>query len=354
MKRQFYLTIIGEGFDLSETPVVMGFSYFASMKKIVIVVGAGANRELDLPTGYELIHRIISEIGYNPTYQFKKTGQFQDPVNQFFQVIGRKTDTMQEEAENDLLFKQHLLPFREALSAWAATHQSLDAFLNQGNINEIGRQFGKFAIAYYILGQEEWLMRENLYALHDNWIRSFIEKYLQPIKDALRDGPCTITIITFNYDRIIEHFLYLFLRHTPGPVYSGEESRAIVERFGIVHVYNNLADLEWQQPGGKSIRFGERNNDKGALTQASGAIQLIGEQGIGRVTESTKIKIRELVRTAEQCYFLGFGCDPANMEILFGQEVSKKASIQAPNATRPRSLGIPTWSVPILLSPSTL
>jgi hypothetical protein len=301
------------------------------MKNVILVVGAGASHELDMPTGYELVERIIKSIDYNPKYRFGNgEGEFLDPVNQFLHIKGIKCDTIQEQEQNKLFFEYSLVPFREALKVWASSRRSLDAFLNQGDLHEIGQQFGKFAIAYHILGQEEWLMRENLYSFHDNWIRHFIEMHLAPIKKELGDEQFTITIITFNYDRIIEHFLYMFLRHTPNPFFSGQESCAIVDRFRIIHVYNKLADLEWQNPEGDYIRFGERNNDKGALTYASGAIQLIGETGIGRVNEEKKTRIREIIRSAKKIYFLGFGFDADNMRILFGDRVfAENFSIRA-------------------------
>jgi hypothetical protein len=50
--------------------------------------------------------------------------------------------------------------------------------------------------------------------LRDDWIRSFLERHLLPIKDDLRSGKYLAQIITFIYDRNIEHFLYTFLRQT--------------------------------------------------------------------------------------------------------------------------------------------
>jgi hypothetical protein len=255
----------------------------------LIVVGAGGSRELDMPTGYQLMQRIIQSIEKNDEYTTDNgQGQFQDPVNQFLYLRGMPTGGAHEE-KNKQFYETNLIPFRESLRNWLSTGRSLDAFLNSENVNEVGKQFGKFAIAYYILGQEEWLLRENLYAHRDNWLRFFLEQHLLPIKDDLQSGKCSVKIITFNYDRNIEHFLYTFLRHVEPRIPGWEKSvgfdkaKSIIDRFDIQHVYNPLAPLEWQNHDSEFIHFGERNNNKQALAYASRAVQLIGENGAGRV-----------------------------------------------------------------------
>jgi len=297
------------------------------MANIVLVVAAGASRELEIPTGGELLLEIISGINYNQNYSSSNgEGRFLDPVNQFFNMIGSN-----DMAVNILCFEQELIPFREELRACAKNGKSLDAFLNQNGRSDILKKFGKFAIAYYIIGYEAKIKNENLYGFRENWIRYFLEKHLQPVKKDLRDGRVKIKIITFNYDRAIEHFLYYFLRYTPNPEIPGfepakgtDESRSIVDRFAVIHVYSKLADLDWQNPGEETIRFGERNNDKGSLSAASSAIKLIAETGIGRVTEETKTQIKKVMAEAEKIYCLGFGFDEDNMRILFGNEVHQK------------------------------
>jgi hypothetical protein len=303
------------------------------MSKIVLVIGAGASHELDVPTGQGLVNRIVGNIDYNPKYiSGGNEGQFLDLVNQFLKVSGMKSETESEKEKNRVFFETHLKPFREGLRKWAIDNKSLDSYLNQSSIDEVGGAFGKFAIAYYIIGQEEWLMRENLYSFKENWIRYFLEKHLYPIKNELYNGKVPIQIVTFNYDRIIEHFLYNFLRHTPNPPVilgweeekGSDQSRSIVEQFGIVHVYGKLADLEWENPGGAYIRFAERNNDEGHLSLASKAIRLIAESGYGRLTEENKNAIRRVVKDAKKIYFLGFGFEEENMKILFNDEIVDK------------------------------
>lgn len=294
----------------------------------LIIVGAGGSRELDMPTGCALTQLIIQAIDTNSDYVFRNgQGQFLDPINQFLRLRGWPTDTWEDAKRNKQFFEQSLLPFKEALQSWVMTERSLDAFLNNGNVDEDWKQFGKFAIAYYILGQEEWLMRENLYSFRDNWIRSFLDEHLRPIKIDLRTGKCPARIITFNYDRNIEHFLYTFLRQTESPIPGREksvgfdEAGSIIERWGIVHVYNPLAPLEWQTHNEQFIRYGERNNDKNSLALASEAIQLIGENGGGRVPDDKITHIRQMVREVERIYFLGVGFDLDNMKLLFGEDV---------------------------------
>lgn len=299
------------------------------MKKIVLVVGAGASHELDFPTGYDLINRIIENIDFNHNYSFGNgEGQFLDMVNQFLNAIGKKSETQEENEQNKIFFQTTLLPIKEELRVWANENKSLDAFLNRDGNDILVKEFGKFAIAYYIIGQEEWLIRENLYAFRSNWLREFIERHLQPAKAKFCSGEMKVRIITFNYDRIIEHFLYNFLRHTdPGITgfdreSGSDQSKSIVENLGIIHVYNKIADLEWENTSSNFIRFGERNDNKSHLTNASSMIQLIAESGLGRVSSEKISEIRAVIAEAEKIYFLGFGFDQDNMSILFGSNIN--------------------------------
>lgn len=302
--------------------------------KTVLVVGAGASYELDIPTGYKLAERIIGDIDYNPNYTpTNGEGQFVDLINQYLVVTGRKSDNETEREANRNFFHEYLVPFREELRKWTDENKSIDAFLNQETISDMERQFGRMAIAYYILGQEENLMRENLYGFRENWIRAFLEKHLHPIKSSLCTGQTPVQIVTFNYDRIIEHFLYTFLRQTSDPVIPGieknigtDESRQMVDQFGIVHVYEKLAHLEWQQHGGNFIRFGERNNVNSHLTYASKTIRLIAETGIGRIRCEQIEEIQKITKGAKKIYLLGFGFDEENMKILFGERKPEKST----------------------------
>jgi hypothetical protein len=296
------------------------------MDKIVLVLGAGASRELGFPTGWELMDRILREISLNDRYEFGNgQGQFSDLVNQFLTVSGKRTETREDQVRNLAFFKQSLLPIRSAMEAWMNRGKGLDAFLNQNGEDGLPKQFGKFAISYYIMGQEEWLMRENLYAFNRNWLRELLERHFQPMKEEVRKGEIKVKLIIFNYDRVVEHFFYNFLRHAPAPVIPGfdnrlmtDESKDIVDSFGNLHVYNKIADLEWQNRAGKSIRFGERNNDRPGLQAASETVRLVAEPGLGRVSDQMINEIRSIMSEADRIYFLGFGFDPDNMGILFG------------------------------------
>jgi hypothetical protein len=300
------------------------------LSKVVLIVGAGASQELDVLTGNGLVREIVQNIDYNPNYiEGGNEGQFKDLINQFLNLLGKKSDTEIERSENRLFVNTYLIPFKEDLRRWSEDNKSLDSYLNQNSIEDVCKYFGKFCIAYYIIGCEEWLMRENLYSFSENWFRYFFEIHLAPIKKELSEGKVPVQIITFNYDRIIENFLYNFLRHTPNPVVEGwnggdlDPSKMFVEKFEIIHVYGKLADLEWENRKEPNIRFAERNNIGSHLALASGSIKIIAETGPGRISEEVKKKIRKVVQEAGKIYFLGFGFDQENMKILFGDGVNE-------------------------------
>lgn len=302
------------------------------MNNIVLIVGAGASSEFCVPTGSGLINEIVKNIGVNPNYRAdNKEGEFKDLVNQYFVYADREPITEEIRTENRRLFNEVLIDFKEKLKPWGEKGGSIDTFLKNHSDKTEYEDFGKFAIAYYIIGSEEWLMRENLYAFKKNWFRVFLENHFNPGLRDLIEEKIKLKIITFNYDRIIEHFVYNFLRHSTVPPVPGwneedgsDKSREIAKKLGIIHVYNKLAYLEWEDRLGESIRFGERNNDKGHLTYASQRIRLIAETGKSRISEDKVTALREIIANAGKIYLLGFGFDKENMEILFGDQVDGK------------------------------
>jgi hypothetical protein len=118
-----------------------------------------------------------------------------------------------------------------------------------------------------------------------------------------------ITFITFNYDRSLEQFLYESLSHSftevPEPAV-GE----CLKKLKILHVYGQIAPLRWQDPK-QGVDY-KPHIEESLLERTAANIKTIHEQ-----EESPESNdIQNLIKKAEQIFFLGFGYAPENMEAL--------------------------------------
>lgn len=107
-----------------------------------------------------------------------------------------------------------------------------------------------------------------------------------------------LSVITFNYDRSIEHYMFTTLTTR-----TGSEQRAIelMDKFEIVHVHGALGNLEPLHPTG---RLYQPMLDSDAIRVAADQLIIVGEAS-GETSEFERA--RSLLSNARRIVFLGFG-----------------------------------------------
>jgi hypothetical protein len=126
-----------------------------------------------------------------------------------------------------------------------------------------------------------------------------------------------VSLIVFNYDRCVEHYLY----HALQTYYAipPEEVCNILKRLVISRPYGLVSFLQWQNV--RSYPFGggykhEREHETAmrlALVGMADRIQTFTEQ----VKDHAALaRIRKQVQEAETVVFLGFAFHPLNMQLL--------------------------------------
>ncbi len=117
-----------------------------------------------------------------------------------------------------------------------------------------------------------------------------------------------ISIITFNYDRSLENFLYLGITRNFKEYQGGRPlSAAEILPFPIVHVYGQVAPLPWQSD--KSLEYAP-DFHANAVDLADN-IKLIDD----RITEDVK-EAKDIIKQAKRIFFLGFGYAEENLNVL--------------------------------------
>jgi hypothetical protein len=146
-----------------------------------------------------------------------------------------------------------------------------------------------------------------LFARHSeaHWYSALLRQ-VAPQKTAVYDNQ--LTIVTFNYDRSLEHFLFEAFRERFGA--SDEEAASFVTHLKILHVHGRLGSLPWQESGG--FPYGD-GNSLARVREAAAGIRIIHEAD-GK-TEPFNLA-REALRQARYVFFLGFGFHRLNVERL--------------------------------------
>ncbi|OAP43275.1 hypothetical protein AU381_27145 [Sinorhizobium glycinis] len=277
----------------------------------VFVIGAGASQEFGLPVGAGLMQTIKQNcsfvLGYGGRLQAGPA-----PIFQYYErIFGREDPAKVNE------FNQRLNASWQ-IKDGIESADSIDEYIFRYSDNPIIAEVGKLQIAYAISVAEmnsilsfEKGFRENLDVADNTWIWAFAKALINGYRASeVEKIGHNITIITFNYDRCIEHYLEHAL---PRSFYGMtiEEARGIVKNIKIVHPYGKLGELD-------KVPFGE----VGRFVQAADNLITWSET----VREPDIIEdMRATIRTARRIVFMGFAFARQNLELLDSKPTAMNA-----------------------------
>jgi hypothetical protein len=119
-----------------------------------------------------------------------------------------------------------------------------------------------------------------------------------------------IAVITFNYDRCFEHFLFHAIKtyyNLPDP-----DTADILSNLEIYHPYGKVGALPYFTEV-KPIRYGEEISPS-ELLEISRQIRTFTESTVDDATETERM--REVIFETELLVFLGFAFHPLNVKLL--------------------------------------
>lgn len=251
------------------------------MAKTVLVLGAGASLPYGYPLGGELRQKIL-HLPYQTVF-----GPIKVP-----KVLHAQVQAKMEKFRDAFLHSQM---------------NSIDAFL--GRRPEF-QEIGKKCIAAVLLQCEDpsLLFTEN--REKDHWYKYLFNHIAKNDWDELSFSD--ISIVTFNYDRSLEYFLYIALQYAYGK--SEDEARKKLSSLRIVHVYGALSD---ELPGTENFLPYDGTVSEGKVELAARNLVVVPE---GRSDIPTLITARKWLSEARQIGFLGFGFDETNVARLAENE----------------------------------
>jgi hypothetical protein len=272
----------------------------------VFVIGAGAGVDVGMPLGDQLSQIIGKKLRI--TFEVdRQTGG--DPLIR--EAIRKYAATNKQNAN-----LYHTAAF--SVAAGIAYSRSIDSYLHAHKDNGPLQVCGKLAIAQTILEHEKGSALavqkrhefRNATKVNETWLRDFMYGLQERIvvNENLGDIFKHLTIVNFNYDRCVEHFLFHAIQ--AWSLKNEQEVAELMKGLNIYHPYGSVGDLPWQS--GEGIEFGAEADEVGLL-KSSSRIRTFNEE----VEDKTKIEeIRNAISTANRVIFLGFHFHQQNMDLI--------------------------------------
>ena len=268
------------------------------------VIGAGVSKELNLPTGEELIKNIADRLDY----EFDSYGRLKGGDDDIYQAL-------RIHASDNAELEKYIIAAEKIKNGVILT-KSIDTYIHNHRGDSHIAKCGKLAITCAILDEER---NSTLYKainsrpshlnIQETCLIPFYKNLtegcdIQEIEERLK----SITLIIFNYDRCVEQFLYNALKQH----YNTNDSKAsqLMSNLNIYHPYGTVGKLKTSTIEG--IKFGAKLNPE-TLLDISNEIKTFTEG----ITEKINIsEIKKHMSNAEKLIFIGFAFHKMNMEIL--------------------------------------
>lgn len=143
-------------------------------------------------------------------------------------------------------------------------------------------------------------------SIPDHWYKYLLNQITTDDWDSF--DPSWLSVVSFNYDRSLLHFLETTLRH-----HYRKDRLEVLERLKkmqFVHVYGSLGDLLNGPP------FGGHTDPEGFADSVQTAAKDLLVIPEGRDDAESVVKARTLISEASKIGFLGFGFDQTNIRRL--------------------------------------
>jgi SIR2-like domain len=286
----------------------------ALKSKTLFVLGAGASKEIGLPTGYELKHNLASRLDIRFKDGFAQTsGDF------------AITDVLRHVVQSQNSQNRNINPYlHKAWQMVSALPQaiSIDNYIDALEDPDI-ELLGKIAIAREIIESEKnslvyFKNRDDMPEMIKRVKDTNYHGIFQLLSEGFRKSNFesmfeNVAFISFNYDRSVEWYLHNAVLNFFG--IDEREAASAVSKIRIIHPYGTLGELPLVQPQSASIPYGGNYRDN--IAQIANGLRTFTEQiADDKITSAIEAE----VTSAHHIVFLGFGFHDINMRTLATQK----------------------------------
>ncbi len=239
-----------------------------------LVLGAGGSAPYDFPSGQTLLDEVIATFSSGNNEKMR-----------FLEQLGHT--------------RQDIEGFAQALRL--SGKGSVDAFLeHRSDMIAIG----KAAIAACLIPYE---IEARFSQSKANWY-SWLYAALNAAPDKFSEN--RLRIVTFNYDRSLEHYLFNCLTHSYN--LKPDEAADLVQSIPLLHIHGKLGRLPWQSGDGGSREYNGHLSPQ-MIQTARDSIQVLHE---GRYDDPTLEAAQAHIRSSKRVVFVGFGYHAGNLDRL--------------------------------------
>ncbi|MCK9541554.1 MAG: hypothetical protein M0R03_05920 [Novosphingobium sp.] len=289
--------------------------------RTTLIVGAGASAELQLPGGPELLSRVAQGFDFS---RFGTDLQTRDST-----ILGGYLGRLGAEMGKT---EAAIMQAAERIRAACKLNASVDSMLEQNSDDPLVVAAGKLAIIHFVCQAEaRSILRLSPRAEGDlpvqgtdNWLFQLAQVLTAGIpKSNIEKCFNELTIVSFNYDRSIEHFLPFALAMAYGITLM--EGRDIVATWlNVIRPYGSAGRLPWQPGDAPAAEWGSEQPQN--IIDLAAHIRTSGE---AQRDQTTMRAIRAAVSGAERLVFLGFGFHPQNLDMLMEAGLSSDCEVLA-------------------------
>jgi hypothetical protein len=264
-------------------------------KRTVLVLGAGASKPYGYPLGSEL-KNMLQDVSHF-SHLIQKNQYSRRDITAFCQAF--------------------MLSGMPSIDAFLSRRGS-DKLFDGPTIEEIGKVGISLAIRRSVTYESLFQKRERAGSnagksidWEDHWYAYLWGMLTDGVKPSnLSDfNKHKLSIVTFNYDHSLEHFLYTAMRNA---YHIGENAAAeLLSEIPFIHVYGSLSGNPFSDSYPYSFDLNRHDNFLEDDLKQITVIDEDRENGLATFDQAYKI-----LESAERICFLGFGYDPMNVARL--------------------------------------
>jgi hypothetical protein len=281
-------------------------------KPTVLVIGAGAGFDIEMPLGDSLAGKIAAAADFYIADGGYKRGDV------------RIATALQQMGD-----WERFLTAGRMIASGIQYSKSIDNYVHTHSDKADVKTVAKLAIVQTILDAEKGCHIALEPEIHPPRFRDEVRAYSSWLTDfftVLQDGVVearnlddifeNLTIVNFNYDRCIEHFLFHVMQRLYPSKGEGYLTELMNAKLKIIHPYGVVGSLPWQTRT-NAVQFGGGSRYIEDLAALSQQIRTYNEE----IDDKTKVReVRRSLGAASRIIFLGFHFHKQNVELLSAGE----------------------------------
>lgn len=297
--------------------------------KTTFVLGAGAAAELHFPGPAETLERIAAALDFSRA----TANQMTRDTAAILRHVGKL-------AERTGRSEEQLFRAAQRIHQSAKVGRTVEGVIDQNDDDALVEAFGKLALAVFTLQSEQ---RSSVRATPqvagglpmqtgDYWLLELGRLISAGLpRSKLEPGLADISLVSFTYDRSVEHVLPYVLSTAYGMTLQ-EAQRMVAARLKVFHPLGSVGRLPWQTGDGPDVEWG--NEGAWNIAALSAHIRTTSQAMKDRAALSA---LRSAVAGSQRIVFLGFDFAPAALELMVDGSLSHNPElvICAPGLTGP-------------------